>query len=178
MEPQNAAFLRDYLVKALQGESRAIKEVVAAVPADKPDYAPSEKCMPSLTLAWHIASSTVWFLNSVADGEFKMEDHPMPAEIKSGADVSAWYEKEFPKAVERVQALSGEQLAKQTQFAIFPIAIVDGLTFGLSHAIHHRGQLSAYLRPMGSKVPSIYGPSADVSMEDIMAQMQKHTASA
>ena len=177
MEPQNAAFLRDYLVKSLQGESRAIKEVVAAVPADKPDYAPSEKCMPSLTLAWHIASSTIWFLNSVADGAFEMGgNNAMPADIKSGADVAAWYDREFTKAIERVQALSGEHLAQQTQFAIFPIAMVDGLAFGLNHAIHHRGQLSAYLRPMGSKVPSIYGPSGDVSMEEIMAQTQTATA--
>jgi uncharacterized damage-inducible protein DinB len=46
------------------------------------------------------------------------------------------------------------------------------LQFGLVHTIHHRGQLSTYLRPMGSKVPAIYGESYDSALAKKAAQAQ------
>jgi uncharacterized damage-inducible protein DinB len=172
MEAQNAAILRDALVAGYKGEHAATKRVIAAVPADKGHYTPDEKSMTALTLAWHIASAETWFMNSTADGEFKMdgEGGKLPAEIKTAADVAAWYEAEFPKALARIEALSGEHLAKPVTFAAWTMPLIDILSVGLRHSVHHRGQLSAYLRPMGAKVPSIYGPSADVTPEEVMKQ--------
>jgi uncharacterized damage-inducible protein DinB len=48
---------------------------------------------------------------------------------------------------------------------MFNLPAVMYLQFMLNHSIHHRGQLSSYLRPMGAKVPSIYGGSFDEPME-------------
>ena len=68
-----------------------------------------------------------------------------------------------PRAgVEQIRQMSGEQLAATLNFfgvAEFPAVVY--LTWLSNHSIHHRGQLSAYLRPMGAKVPAIYGPSGD-----------------
>ena len=69
---------------------------------------------------------------------------------------------EFAKNIARAKGLSGEQLTKIIDFrGIFKLPAVMFLNIGLNHSIHHRGQLSTYLRPMGSKVPSIYGESYD-----------------
>jgi uncharacterized damage-inducible protein DinB len=59
-----------------------------------------------------------------------------------------------------------EWTQKLTQFVmdgrvLFEVPLGEMFWLGLFDAIHHRGQLSVYLRPMGGRVPSIYGPSAD-----------------
>jgi uncharacterized damage-inducible protein DinB len=61
----------------------------------------------------------------------------------------------------QAKTLTGEQLAKEIKFYMFNLPAVSYLNFAQVHSIHHRGQLSVYLRPMGAKVPSIYGGSAD-----------------
>jgi uncharacterized damage-inducible protein DinB len=62
----------------------------------------------------------------------------------------------------QVKALSDDQLLKPISFfGIMTQPAVTYLSFLLMHGIHHRGQLSTYLRAMGAKVPSIYGGSAD-----------------
>jgi uncharacterized damage-inducible protein DinB len=61
--------------------------------------------------------------------------------------------------------MTAEQLATPVDFlGVFNLPAVFYLGFVNNHSIHHRGQLAAYLRPMGSKVPSIYGGSADEPM--------------
>ncbi len=161
MQPDHAVILRDAFAAQLKSEHRATRRVIEAAPAGQGDYAPDAKCMPAMKLAWHIAASEIWFLNSVAAGEFKRSGGGMPEEIQSGADVAAWYEAQFEPAIARVEQLTGEDLAKAVPFGPWNNPLVDTLSFALRHTIHHRGQLSAYLRPMGGKVPSIYGPSAD-----------------
>ena len=165
MQANEAAILRDAYAAHLKAEHKATTRVIAAVPADKASYAPDPKCMTAVDLAWHIASSEVWFINSVADGAFVYTGGKRPEAMDSGTAIAAWYEQEFPKALARVEAQSGEHMAKEATFAIWTNPMVDTLGLAVRHSIHLRGQLSAYLRPMGSKVPSIYGPSADETIE-------------
>jgi uncharacterized damage-inducible protein DinB len=165
MQPNEAVIMRDVYVTQLKSEHKATRRVILAVPDDKGAYTPDPKSMTALDLAWHIASAEMWFLNSIVKGEFIFGGNNRPAEIDTGAAVAAWYEQEFPKAVASVEALSGEHMAKETTFAIWTNPLVDTLGLTVRHSVHHRGQLSAYLRPMGAKVPSIYGPSADEPIE-------------
>ena len=70
--------------------------------------------------------------------------------------------REYPKRIQRLRSTPGEQLAKEVDF--FGMTKGPSIWFlglGNNHGVHHRGQLMAYLRAMGSKVPSIYGGSAD-----------------
>jgi uncharacterized damage-inducible protein DinB len=78
------------------------------------------------------------------------------------ADLVNWYETNFMRAANRVRAMTPEQLATPVDFmGVFKMPAVFYLAFVNNHGVHHRGQLAAFLRPMGSKVPSIYGGSAD-----------------
>jgi uncharacterized damage-inducible protein DinB len=87
---------------------------------------------------------------------------PLKQEPRDIADLVNWYETNFLRAASRVPAMTPEQLATPVDFAgVFKMPAVFHLGFVNNHSVHHRGQLAAYLRPMGSKVPSIYGGSAD-----------------
>ena len=86
----------------------------------------------------------------------------MPASIKTPADVLKWYDENHAKATSQFAQFKADSLTRPIEFFgifTFPALFYAGLMCG--HSIHHRGQLSSYLRPMGGKVPSIYGPSAD-----------------
>jgi len=78
------------------------------------------------------------------------------------SDVVEFYTREFPKRVARLRSTPGEQLAKEVDFfGVMKQPAITFIDFANNHGIHHRGQLAAYLRAMGSKVPSMYGGSAD-----------------
>ena len=65
-------------------------------------------------------------------------------------------------ALERARALSDEKLLNIIDmFGIIKMPGYSFLALAIKHSVHHRGQLSTYLRPMGGKVPGIYGPTAD-----------------
>jgi uncharacterized damage-inducible protein DinB len=166
MEPDKAMIFRDAYVAQLKFEHTATKRCIAAIPDGKGEYAPHPTCMTADTLAWHIASSEMWFMDGVLNGQFTFGgDGGRPEGIKTGAEIAAWYENAFAEHIARVEAMSGEQLAKDVQFAMFNDPGVTYLSFAIRHSVHHRGQLSAYLRPMGAKVPAIYGGSADEPFE-------------
>ena len=165
MQPEMAHWGVQFLAQGIEQEAKTTRKVLAAVPAGHEDYRPHEKSMSTLELCWHLASTEVWFYNSIADGAFKSGDGKMPENIKSASDVIAYYDEAHPAALARLRALDAESAAKVIDFMgvmQFPAVVFIG--FASNHAIHHRGQLSVYLRPMGAKVPSIYGPSGDVGM--------------
>jgi uncharacterized damage-inducible protein DinB len=162
MQPDEAVILRNQAVANAQYETPVNRKVILAVPAGQESYAPDPKSMNALKLAWHIASSDVWFMNSVADGTFAPGSGEMPEGIKSAADVAAWYDANRPAAEARIRVMSGDDLSKTLDFfGMMQMPAVWYLGLNLFHQVHHRGQLSAYLRPMGAKVPGIYGPSGD-----------------
>jgi uncharacterized damage-inducible protein DinB len=132
---------------------------------DQVAYTPAAKCMTALDLAFHIASADVWFLNCVATATYEWTGGGKPEEIKTPADVVAWYDANLPAALDKVKNAPAEILAKEVAVFGPPAANVTYLDLALRHSIHHRGQLSSYLRPMGGKVPAIYGGSADEPMQ-------------
>ena len=166
MTSEQAAFLRDVFLGSYGMEAGTAKKVIANVPEDKSDYRPDAKSMTAKELAWHIPSTEMFFLSGIAAGEFKMDGEPgMPAGVSTIADISAWYDKTIPALLDGVKAMSGDVLAQDLSFfGMMSMPRVSYLSLMNHHSVHHRGQLSAYLRPMGAKVPSIYGPSADEPM--------------
>lgn len=157
-----AKLIAGYLLGDYQREMATTRAVIAAIPAGKENYTPDGKSMTALKLAWHIASADCWFLSSIIAGEFKSGDSSIPQNVNSAADVIAWYDANLPGVIEQAKALTGEQTAKSLDFfGMMQAPAVAFISLMLKHSIHHRGQLSAYLRPMGAKVPGIYGPSGD-----------------
>ena len=158
--PEFVTAYRDMMVMSLANEMQCTKKVLAAVLDAKRDYRPDPNGRTSWDLARHIATVDVQFADGIANGKFVMEGEPNTPE--TAAELAGWYEKEFTRALDRVRALSAEQLLKSIDFyGVFNLPAVMYLGFLNNHSIHHRGQLSTYLRPMGSKCPSIYGGSYD-----------------
>jgi uncharacterized damage-inducible protein DinB len=150
---------------SLTAEHQITERVIAAIPADKVDYRPDDIVRSAIDLAWHIVSAEDRFVRAVLDGAFDLTPVPRPDSIRTPGEVNRWYADRFPKNIERLKQLSGDQLTKIVDFrGIFQFPAVVYLQVALSHTIHHRGQLSMYLRPMGAKVPSIYGESYDARM--------------
>ncbi|MBI2685185.1 MAG: DinB family protein [Acidobacteria bacterium] len=163
MTPEFCAGLRDFLLNALDGEVAATKKVILAIPENQLEYVPDPKATPALKLAHHIVASEIWFFDSVAGGAFG--EFPGGDAPPTPAAVVEWWESVRPAARAKVAAMSGDDLAKVLDFyGMFQFPGAVYLNFANVHCIHHRGQLSSYLRPMGSKVPSIYGGSADEPM--------------
>ena len=85
-----------------------------------------------------------------------------PAEGLTPAEIADWYAAQHAANMEALAVATPEQLVQDMDFrGMFKRPAVTFLMTGLHHTIHHRGQLSSYLRPMGAKVPAIYGESFD-----------------
>ncbi len=165
MNPEHAKTICEYLVATLEGEGKTTQRVIAAVPASGVDYTPDPKSMKAIDLAWHIASAEIMLLDmAIAGGDAAPPERAPGTETIAG--IVAWYAAQQPVTLAKAKALSGEHLAKVVTVwgGAFTLPTVTFVTFALNHTNHHRGQLSAYLRPMGAKVPSIYGPSGDEPM--------------
>jgi uncharacterized damage-inducible protein DinB len=162
MTPEQAKFAAHLYCMTLENEFKATKKVLAAIPEGKKDYRPEENSRTAFELAAHLASADVWFLQGILKGDLT----PQPdKKFNSVAEIAAYYEKEFPAGVAKIQALPAEKLAQTIPaFGMFNLPAAAYLGFLNNHSIHHRAQLATYLRPMGSKVPSIYGGSFDEPM--------------
>jgi len=156
--------LHGVFLPALQNEHRITRSIIEAIPPDKGDYRPDSVARSAIDLAWHIAATEMRFMEAVAAGHFDLSPRPRPESIRNAADLAAWYAGNFAPHVEKLAKLSDEQLLTIIDFrGIFQLPAVMYLNFLLHHSVHHRGQLSTYLRPMGAKVRSIYGESYDAA---------------
>jgi len=162
VQPDQARFLLDFLLPRLKSEKTTTMKILSAVPPDQGNYKPHSRSMSSQELSRHIAATEMWFLDAIIDHVFREDDSPMPSELKPGADIARWYDENFAQRLPRLEALSGEHLATPVNYiGLLNDPAVAYLSFAICHSVHHRGQLSAYLRPMGAKVPAIYVQSAD-----------------
>jgi uncharacterized damage-inducible protein DinB len=161
LSPEFAIGLREVAVEGLTREMEATKKVIAAIPEDKRDYRPDPKARTAWELAWHLASCDVQMADEVADLKFNMEPR-FKEEPKTVAELVTWYDSNLKRALARVRSMNADQLCTPVDFyGAFNFPAVFYLSFINNHSIHHRGALAVYLRPMGSKVPAIYGGSAD-----------------
>jgi len=165
MNAEQAQFLASFFAKAMEGECPATCKVLAAVPDDRRDYKPDEKSRTAWELAVHLATGDIWFIDSICDGAFNFDpeaEKKMAAGFRSVNDVVEFYKREFPRRLERLRSTPAEKLAQVVDFfGMMQQPAAAYLVFANNHGIHHRGQLASYLRAMGSKVPAIYGGSAD-----------------
>jgi uncharacterized damage-inducible protein DinB len=162
LTPDLAEFwLQDLLLGTLKNEHRTTKKILEAVPADKADYRPDPVSKSAMELVRHIAAAEIRFLETTINAEFSATSS-LPESVKAPAEVAAWYSENFARNFDKLAHLKGDHLMKITDFrGLFKLPAVAFLQVGMNHSIHHRGQLSSYLRCMGAKVPSIYGESFD-----------------
>jgi len=163
LDPKEAKIIADFLIADFENEMKSTLRVIEAVPNGRLDHRPDPKSKTGLGLVRHITLEDEWLLNCIANGEFAAPpDQSDACGIMNPADAVARYKEKVPAALNRVRAMSGEKLTNIIDlFGMIKAPGVNFLAMAVKHSVHHRGQLSTYLRPMGGKVPGIYGPSAD-----------------
>jgi uncharacterized damage-inducible protein DinB len=164
MSAPTPEFVLGYRAMMMDGFDREVeitKRVLGAIPEGKKDYRPEPHARTAWELAWHIANTDNQFLDGIADLKFTMGNPAEADKPKTVAELVDWYGKNMKRGTDRVRAMSAEQLLTPIQFFTFNLPAAFYLGFLNNHSIHHRGELATYLRPMGSKVPSIYGGSFD-----------------
>jgi uncharacterized damage-inducible protein DinB len=162
LQPEQALFLRDSAIRSIKSEQPVTQRVIEAIPLDKGDYRPDDIGKTALELAWHMVGAEHRFAEAVSTGAFDFTNTGRPAGLANSADIARWYSETAQADVARLATLPAEALLKIVDFrGLFQLPAVAYLDFSLHHVIHHRGQLSMYLRPMGAKVPAIYGESYD-----------------
>ncbi|MBL8136250.1 MAG: DinB family protein [Acidobacteria bacterium] len=164
MTPHEARAAVNVIGTQLQHEWMTTVKVLEAIPEANKDWKPEEKGRSAWDLAVHLAGADIWFLDSILAGGFSSDpegENKLKAAAPTPAKLAAWYKHEFPKKLEQVLALPDVKFTEIIDFYGMKNPAIVYLNFCLVHGVHHRGQLSAYLRPMGGKVPAIYGGSAD-----------------
>ena len=168
MNAEQAKLLVEYFANLWEGELPATAKVIANVPDEGRDYRPDAKSRSAWELATHLALGDVWFIQSIIDGSFIFDpqaEKNMAAGFKTAAEVATFYRREVPAKLNELRALPADRLTKVVDFfGMMQQPNVTYLGFANNHSIHHRGQLCSYLRACGSKVPAIYGASADEPM--------------
>jgi uncharacterized damage-inducible protein DinB len=176
LTPDHARFLlTDVFLPTLEREHPTTRRVIEAIPSSGGDYRPDAVSKTAMELAWHIVAAEKRFLEGIVAGEFNFAPISRPENVRTGADIGRWYGEMIQAVLPRLRQMTGEQLTRTIDFrGIFQAPAVLFLQTSLNHSIHHRGQLSVYLRPAGGKVPAIYGESYD-SAEARKAAQQSAT---
>jgi uncharacterized damage-inducible protein DinB len=153
----------EFLKARRAAELPAFRSVLDALPGDRWDYTPHERSPSARQIAWTLALETGACSKMVDDGSIEWKPTDPPADVdavkKAFADAYAQLDQRLAGLAaarwgETVRLLVGGKVMKEWTLG-------DFLWFFFFDAIHHRGQLSTYIRPMGGRVPAIYGPSGD-----------------
>jgi uncharacterized damage-inducible protein DinB len=159
-----ASDARDTLLRLWAKEAPTTRKVLERIPEGS-DYRPDPKSRTAREIAWLIVREEIALVEGLERGEIKWVELPAPASMAQVRATAA----EGGDLVERMKKLPASAWSAAVPFTFEGNVIMTetGLesawTF-LLDIIHHRGQISTYLRAMGSTVPQIYGPSADEPM--------------
>jgi uncharacterized damage-inducible protein DinB len=165
MNAEQAAAIVQLLTATIESEAAATRKVLAAVPNGNRDYKPDPKSRSAWELAVHLAMADMWFADSIVQGKFEWSgEPPTPPEMTDPAAVAKWYGTHLADRLARLRAMSADHMLRNVEFFGTKGPACTWLAMMNNHSIHHRGQLAAYLRAAGSKVPAIYGMSADENL--------------
>jgi uncharacterized damage-inducible protein DinB len=147
-------------------EAPATRKVLSRIPQEKSDYKPDAKSRTAREIAWLLVHEEILLAEGLERGQFEWVELPTPATM---AEIVAVYDARHEELTERMKKVPASQWEKRMPFTFQGQEVMNetGYENGwitLFDQVHHRGQLSTYLRPMGSTVPQIYGPSADEPM--------------
>jgi uncharacterized damage-inducible protein DinB len=138
-------------------EAKTTRAVLARIPEGS-DYRPDPRSRTAQEIAWQIVCEEKMIVEALESGKVEWAPPPMPATMK---EVLAAYETQSDGIVERWRALPADRWEGTLDFFGGERPASSMAWSFLFDIVHHRGQISTYLRPMGSTVPQIYGPSAD-----------------
>lgn len=155
---------KEMFLNAWQREFGTTMKILKQLPADKAGFRPAvDKARSAQELA-SVFIQELSVVEGVAKGKITF-DAKEPA-FSSFGDLLKAYDSKHKECVTKVQAMSDADLNTTVAAPVGPqqmaqVRRADMLWLMLNDSIHHRGQFSVYLRLVGAKVPSIYGPSGD-----------------
>ena len=153
---------REFYLERRRAENPVFLRLIKALPPDRLDYRPHERSPSAEQIMWTMTKELRSCLDVVTQNKTEWTTEPPPPFAEMLGLFEQW-SGELADYVEKMDEASWNRVA---QFYVNGAVVSERpvgqfLWFILFDGIHHRGQLSAYLRPMGGKVPAIYGPSAD-----------------
>lgn len=157
---------KSLFLKFWKKEAPATRKVIARIPQDRSDYRADPKARNAREIAWLMVQEEILLVEGLEKGVIEWVERPTPARVQEILDA---YDRHHDDLTARLEALAPARWAQPLPFTYQGQEVMketgyDNAWITLFDQIHHRGQLSTYLRPMGSTVPSIYGPSADEPM--------------
>ena len=148
---------RALFTKFWETEAKTTRKVIARIPEGS-DYRPDPKSRTAREIAWQIACEEKMIIDAVETGKAEWKPPQAPATIKELVEA---YDRQSTEIVGRWKALPAARWDGTLEFFGGQRPAAPMAWSFLFDIVHHRGQISTYLRPMGSTVPQIYGPSGD-----------------
>ncbi len=155
-------------LQELKQEAESTRKLLERVPLEKGDWKPHEKSMPLNRLAGHVAENFEWIADTINSDELDFAKIPFePFMPKTTEELMKFFNESKSKAEKALASCSDEEMMKnwtmrngeEIYFSMPRVAVIR--CFCINHMIHHRGQLTVYLRFLNVPLPGIYGPSAD-----------------
>lgn len=155
------------LIEEMMQEAVNTRKLLALAPAESFGWAPHEKSMKLGHLATHIAQLHKWTTITMTSTELDLASDMKAAAVKTTEELLAFFDERLTEARQHLEAARDEDFAvhwtlRKGDYVIMTLPrldIVRKMVF--NHMVHHRGQLSVYLRLLNIPIPGMYGPSAD-----------------
>jgi uncharacterized damage-inducible protein DinB len=155
----------------IKQEAESTGKLLERVPLEKGDWKPHDKSMPLNRLASHVAENFQWVADTIESDEIDFAKIPYEPFIpKTTEELMKFFNESKAKAEKALAKCSDEEMMKnwtmrsgeQIYFTMPKVTVIR--SFCINHMIHHRGQLTVYLRLLDVPLPGIYGPTADEQM--------------
>jgi uncharacterized damage-inducible protein DinB len=159
--------ISEMLLPEFDQEMANTRKILDCVPEDKFAWKPHAKSMSLARLASHVAELPNWTVYTIDQDKLELTPGMKPFIAETKAELMEAIDKNILAAREAIAGASDEHLGKiwtfiysgHTVFAMPRTTVLRNMV--MSHLIHHRGQLSVYLRLLDVAIPGMYGPSAD-----------------
>ncbi len=152
--------------KELEGEARATRKCLETMKPELYDYKPHEKSMGMGYLALIVAEIPSWISTALTTGFVDFATWEHHNDIKSGEEFVKHFDKNMAEVKKLLESVEDEDLEKMFylkngEVELMKDTVLNTVSSSINHLVHHRGQLTVYMRMNDIPVPSIYGPSAD-----------------
>ncbi|HXX21435.1 MAG TPA: DinB family protein [Candidatus Acidoferrum sp.] len=157
---------KEFFIRYWEKEAPATRKVIGRIPEGRSDYRADPKARTAREIAWLITQEEAALVDGLENAAFTWVEVPCPGTV---AEVLAQYDQQQDALAKRLHSIPASHWDDKLPFLVDGKEVMrewgNDWAWGFLHdEIHHRGQLSTYLRPMGAKVPAIYGASADEKM--------------
>ena len=149
----------------LQVEDMATRKCIERIPESTYEFKPHERSMNMGYLTLLVSEMPNWIASIIEDGEIDLATYGH-FQLSTSSALLKHYDDNMKRAKKALENVSNEELAKPFTLkrggtVLFTSSKQDNIGSTINHQVHHRGQLTVYMRLNNIDVPSIYGPSAD-----------------